>query len=78
MAKLGYEPHKIVEYCYYYILDTGRPGKTLVMRADIDGLKMPESDVNAAGILKSSVSEIRGYCHSCGHDPHTAILLTAV
>ena len=67
-----------MEYCYYYVLDTGRPGKTLVMRADIDGLKMPESDVNAAGILKSSVSEIPGYCHSCGHYPRTAILLTAV
>lgn len=78
MAKLGYEAHKIVEYCYYYVLDTGMPGKTLVMRADIDGLKMDESEVNTAGINKPTVSEIPGMCHSCGHDAHTAILLTAV
>lgn len=73
MAKLGYEAHKIVDYCYYYVLDTGKPGKTLVMRADIDGLKMDESEVNTAGINKPTVSEIPGMCHSCGHDAHTAI-----
>ncbi len=77
MAKLGLVP------CYaedtlsaFYLLDTGRTGKTLVLRADIDGLPMPEDEENLAG-RKACVSRREDCCHACGHDAHTAMLLAA-
>lgn len=51
------------------LLDTGRPGKRLAIRADIDALPMQEeNDVP----YKSTVP---GVMHACGHDGHTAMLL---
>lgn len=78
MHKLGLETHHINETCFYAILDTHKPGKTLVMRADIDGLPMDEEPTNLIGKAKKTVSEIPGMCHACGHDAHTAILMTSV
>ena len=49
--------------------DTGRPGKTIAVRADMDALGMQEQ----SGL--PFASEIDGACHSCGHDAHTAMLL---
>ena len=60
----------------FYLLDTGKPGKTLVLRADMDGLPMPEEEENLAG-KKVCVSRRPGFCHGCGHDAHTAMLLAA-
>ena len=51
------------------ILDTGIPGKTIAVRADMDALSMMEE----SGVPFSS--EIPGKCHACGHDAHTALLL---
>ncbi|MEG0803701.1 MAG: M20 family metallopeptidase [Pygmaiobacter sp.] len=48
----------------------GRSEKTLMLRADIDALPMTEE----SGL--SFASEQPGRCHSCGHDLHTAALLT--
>ena len=48
-----------------------RPGKTIMLRADMDALPMDEE--NAAGY----VSQTRGTMHACGHDGHVAILLGA-
>lgn len=78
MHKLGLETHNLNETCFYAILDTGKPGRTLVMRADMDGLPMDEDPKNILGIEKKTVSEIPGMCHACGHDAHTAILVTAI
>ena len=53
------------------VLRTGRPGNTVMLRADIDGLAIHE---------KSGVpfeSKVEGRMHGCGHDAHTAILLGA-
>ena len=50
-------------------LDTGRPGRTVLLRADIDALPILEE----SGV--GFTSEIEGRMHACGHDAHTAILL---
>ena len=51
------------------LLDTGRPGKTIMLRADIDALPIhEESGVDFA-------SRIDGRMHACGHDAHMAIMI---
>lgn len=51
------------------IIDTGKPGKLLTFRADIDALhNTEETGVDFA-------STVPGMMHACGHDVHTAILL---
>jgi amidohydrolase len=52
-------------------LDTGRPGRTVVLRADIDALPIEEQ----SGV--EFASENPGAMHACGHDGHTAMLLGA-
>ena len=52
-------------------LRTGRPGRTLAIRADIDALPIQEE----SGVEFSSQRD--GVMHACGHDGHTAMLLGA-
>ena len=59
------------------ILDTGRPGKTVLLRADMDALPVPEHPENLRG-ARVVTSENPGYSHACGHDAHTAMLLGAM
>lgn len=40
MKKLGLPTYHLNKTCFYAVLDTGKPGRNLVMRADIDGLPM--------------------------------------
>lgn len=49
----------------------GKPGKTLLLRADMDALPMQE----ASG--KAWASQVDGRFHGCGHDGHTTTLLYA-
>lgn len=58
-------------------LDTGRPGKTIGLRADIDALPVTEQEKNLAG-LRTCISKKDGVMHACGHDGHMAILLTVM
>ncbi len=51
------------------LLDTGRPGKTVMLRADIDALPILEE----SGVEFESHAE--GRMHACGHDTHTAMML---
>ena len=78
MAKLGMTPvwTEGTAPSALYLLDTGKPGKTLVLRADMDALPMPEEAENLAG-PKVCVSQRPGFCHACGHDAHVAMLLGA-
>ena len=48
----------------------GKPGKTILLRADMDALPMKEE----SGVPFSSKND---FMHSCGHDTHTAMLLGA-
>ena len=58
-------------------LDTGRPGKVVALRADIDALPMAECATNLAG-PRTCRSDQPDTCHACGHDAHTAMLLGAM
>ena len=52
-----------------FTVEGGRPGRTVLVRADIDALPIEEEvDVD----FRSAVA---GVMHACGHDAHTAILL---
>jgi len=51
------------------LLDTGKPGKTVMLRADIDGLPIHEE----SGVEFSSRTD--GKMHACGHDAHMAIMI---
>ncbi len=53
------------------ILEGARPGRTVLLRGDMDALPMPEdTDVE----FRSTIS---GAMHACGHDAHTAMLVSA-
>ncbi|MDQ6672027.1 MAG: amidohydrolase [Chloroflexota bacterium] len=54
------------------VLRGGRPGRTVMLRADMDALPLTEAD---RGQVYQSVNQ--GAHHACGHDGHLAILLTA-
>ena len=52
-----------------------KPGKSVLLRADIDALPVEESPLNAGGQPKVCISKTPGISHMCGHDTHTAMLL---
>jgi amidohydrolase len=52
-------------------LDGDRQGPTVLLRADMDALPMPED----TGL--DYASQVSGVMHSCGHDAHTAMLVGA-
>ncbi len=51
------------------ILKGGKPGKTVLLRADIDALPVLEKTE------LPFASKIEGKMHACGHDNHIAMLL---
>lgn len=57
------------------LIHGGKPGKMVLMRADMDALPIQENTMNLVG-EKVSVSKNAGVSHACGHDAHTAMLLT--
>lgn len=54
------------------VLDTGRPGPKLGLRADIDGLAIQEDRPDL-----DFTSVVPGKMHGCGHDGHTAVIMAA-
>lgn len=53
-----------------------KPGKSVLLRADIDALPVQEAPNNLKQ-PKVCVSKVPGVAHMCGHDAHTAMLLGA-
>ena len=54
------------------LLKTGKPGQTLMIRADMDALPVTEE----TGL--PFASEHEGRMHACGHDAHITMVLSAV
>jgi amidohydrolase len=61
------------------VLETGKPGPTIAMRADIDGLPVVErADLSFKSTKKTTfLGNDVGIMHACGHDTHIAMLLGA-
>lgn len=70
LAAMGLEPQEICESAVVATIQGGQPGKTILLRADMDALPMVET----ADLPFRSQTE---YAHTCGHDLHTAMLLGA-
>lgn len=68
LREYGLEPKRVGKSGITAVV--GKPGRTILLRADMDALPMKEE----TGL--EFASETRN-CHSCGHDCHTAMLLGA-
>ncbi len=70
LTNLGLEPKEICKSGITAVIKGGKPGKTILLRADMDALPMQE---NNSLPFRSQTN----YAHTCGHDLHTAMLLGA-
>lgn len=61
------------------ILDTGKPGPTVALRADIDALPMLEKSglPYASKVMAQYNDKEVSVAHTCGHDAHAAMLMGA-
>lgn len=75
--KLGLDITEVDGTGFYAILDTGKPGKTLGLRTDIDALPVLEKESNQK-VKRVCISKVSGKFHACGHDGHMATLLGAM
>ena len=66
----GYEPRDIANSSVVATISGELPGKTMLLRADMDGLAIQEETA-------LDFKCINGAMHGCGHDMHTTMLLGA-
>ena len=61
------------------LLDSGKPGPVIALRADMDALPVTERvDIPWASKVKASyLGQESGVMHACGHDTHVAMLMGA-
>lgn len=71
LENLGFETIQMAETGVVAILDSGKPGPVLMLRADMDALPVTEANE----VEYKSKNE--GVMHACGHDSHMAMLLVA-
>ena len=57
---------------FMWEIDSGKPGKVVTIRAELDALPIPEENTFTYKSTKNGVS------HKCGHDGHTSILCGTV
>ena len=71
LKKMGIETETPLETGCIGVIEGGKPGPAIALRADIDALAMEEE----GEAKKEFKSERPGAAHCCGHDAHTANLL---
>ncbi len=72
LRRLGYDVHEgIGRTGVVGVLEGTKPGRTIMLRADMDALPIAEERNHAYR------SQNEGTMHACGHDGHVAILLGA-
>ncbi|WP_394538904.1 M20 family metallopeptidase [Lysobacter enzymogenes] len=78
LRKLGLKPRTgIARHGVVAIIEGGKPGPKIALRADMDALPVTEQ-VDLPFASKATASfrgETVGVMHACGHDAHTGILL---
>lgn len=72
LHNIGLESTRVGETGVYTEIDSNKPGKIIILRADIDALPILEEHEC------SYKSQNEGVMHACGHDSHTTSLLYAV
>ena len=78
LKSLGYEVQAGIAHTGVVgILKGGKPGRTIAVRADMDGLPVTEqTDYPFKSTVRSTyLDKDVGVMHACGHDVHTAALL---
>ncbi len=70
LSEMGYKPERICPSCIVAVLEGKKPGKTVLLRADMDALPFAEKNDEP---FRSKTPNM----HACGHDMHTAMLLGA-
>ena len=78
LRELGLEPKTgIATTGVTAVLEGGKPGPRIALRADMDALPVTEkTDVPFASKATSTFrGETTGVMHACGHDAHTSILM---
>ena len=70
LKEYGYEPKEICESGIVALIQGEKPGKTMLLRADMDALAIHEE----APVPFASTNN---FMHACGHDMHTTMLLGA-
>src|SRR6056297_2207720 len=71
LEKLGLKAEKVAGTGVAAVIEGKESGKTIALRADMDALELEEEN----DVPYKSQNE--GMMHGCGHDAHTAGLLTA-
>jgi len=75
---MGLEPHTGIAYTgVVAVIEGGKPGPLVALRADMDGLPVTEeTGLPFASVAKSEYNGLEtGVMHACGHDNHMAMVL---
>jgi len=78
LRSLGLEPRTgVAKYGVVALLQGGKPGPLIAVRADMDALPVVEqTDLPFASKKKDTfLGQEVGVAHACGHDVHTSVLL---
>ena len=70
LVEFGYSPEEICESGIVATIKGNKPGKTFLLRADMDARPIAEK-------TSCDFKSTNGCMHACGHDMHTAMLLGA-